>query len=674
MGRASRHLLLAQAPEDAAASSRRSVAASDTTSASTRPRAGWATALSVALFGGVLLALHGGALRFPFLADDYFFYDETRPGSGWSPLEAVALTRNYFRPVGRELYFYVLSRVLGPHPLLFHLFNLAILLVCIGLVFALARRLMGERAAAFAAGAYALRYAHRVLLAWVSCAQDLLAAALGLVAALLYVRGQRRWAALAFFVGLFAKESIAALPLVLALWEVWQLVGVPLGKRLKTAAKRTLPLWVAAAAWAVIVVIVRSTQHAWMVPGEALPVADVVLKPQSLWLGLRLALLTYLYLDQPLSYLAEAARHVAWPALATVLAMAAVLLLRWTPSKSRRTERPTAAGWKLGLVWAVVGALPVALVGHHYSAYYVCFSAVGFALAAGWLLARLPLPATAAVLALCVWADGVANGVQAFRVAREIEEKPGVSYVSIARLEWQRKFVDSLHAALAADPPPRGAVIYLSHAPSYFALATFGSHGPRVWFDDPTLELSYITHYTPGDETRPRRFVSFDDRRWSFVTLSNALVDEIYRGETALAQGKPADAKAALASALSMIGPRPTPERADVENTYGLAAYQTGDSARARQAWLSVLAQDPHHRGALLNLAAVSAGRGDFASARAWTARVLSDAPQDPTALYYMARIERALGHETEARRAWEMLASSQPAFADSLARSGAAP
>src|SRR6185369_1895883 len=141
-----------------------------------------------------------------------------------------------------------------------------------------------------------------------------------------------------------------------------------------------------------------------------------------------------------------------------------------------------------------------------------------------------------------------------------------------------------------------------------------------------------------------------------------------------LAQGRSVEAKASLSSALSMIGPHPTPERADVENTYGLAAYQTGDSTAARQAWLSALAQDPHHRGALLNLAALSAGRGDFASARLWTARVLTDAPDDPTALYYMARIERALGHDTEARRAWETLASAQPAFAESLTKSGAAP
>src|SRR5262249_42945562 len=182
---------------------------------------------------------------------------------------------------------------------------------------------------------------------------------------------------------------------------------------------------------------------------------------------------------------------------------------------------------KLGLLWAVIGALPVALVGHHFSAYYVCFSAVGAAFLAGWLLARTPWPTTAVVMVFAVWGATVAHRVEAFRVARESEAKNGVSFVSIARLEWQRKFVDSLHAVLAADPPPKGAVIYLSHAPHYLELATFGAHGPRIWFDDSTLELSYITHYAAGNSTKPRRFASFDRKRWPFVALPSQLSDAI---------------------------------------------------------------------------------------------------------------------------------------------------
>jgi tetratricopeptide (TPR) repeat protein len=639
---------------------------------------GGAAALACALFAGVLLALQGGALRFPFLADDYFFYDETRPGSGWNPIEAISLTENYFRPVGRELYFFVLSRLFGPRPLLFHLFNFALLLACVGLVLALARRLLGTRAAVLAAGTYVLLYSHRVLLAWVSCSQDLLAAVLGLTAVLLYGRGRRVWAAIAFGVGLFAKESIAALPLVLVLWEAWQAPRRSgSGARLALGLRRTAPLWAAAFVWVTIVLVVRSLRHAWLHAGEALPVADVVLKPGSLWLGLRLALLTYFDLDQPLSYLGAAAAKVALPVIAMGLAVVAVFLTRGMPrteEEEKEAGPASSAGWKLGLLWAVVGALPVALVGHHYSAYYVCFSAVGFALVVGSLLARAPWPAAAAVLAVFVWGDAVANRVEAFRVARETEEPTGVSYVSIARLEWQRKFVDSLHGALAGDPPPRGAVIYLSHAPSYLALATFGAHGPRIWFDDPTLDLSYITHYAAVDSTKPRRFVSFDTGRWSFVALSNELVDAMVAGEGALSHGRPAEARAALARALALTPSSAVAERAELANTYGLASYQTGDTAEARRAWQEALALDPANRGALLNLAAWSAGHGDFPQARALALTALRQEPDDPLALYYLARIERALGNNAGATSVWQSLVAAQPGFADSVARRDGTP
>jgi tetratricopeptide (TPR) repeat protein len=629
--------------------------------------------LACALFGGVLLALHGAVLRFPFLADDYFFYDETRPGSGWNPAEAIALTENYFRPIGRELYFFVLSRVFGPQPFLFHLFNLAVLLACIGLVFALARRLMGPRAAVFAAGAYVLLYAHRVLLAWVSCSQDLLATALGLTAVLLYLGGRRWWGAVVFWIGLFAKESIAALPLVLLFWEAWQAPRqTDLAPRLGTGARKTVPLWCAVLVWAVVVIAVRSAKHAWLEAGEALPVADIVLQPASLWLGLKLALLTYFDLDQPLSNLGEAAARAVVPVLAIAMAVAAVFLTRWVPRAGNRDD--SSAGWKLGLLWAIVGALPVALVGHHYSAYYVCFSAAGFALLAGWLLARTPWPTAAVVIAFAVWGAAVANRVDAFRVARETEMEEGVSYVSIARLEWQRKFVDSLRDALATDPPPRGAIIYLSHAPNYLALATFGAHGPHIWFDDPTLELSYITRYAALDSARPRRFVSFDRERWSFVPLSNDLVDAMIAGEIALSTGRPAEARPALARALTLAPEAARAERAELRNTYGLACFETGDTTDARISWQLALALDHSNRGALLNLAALCAGRGDFQEARALTERVLGATPDDPLALYYFARIERALGNDTAAAGAWQSLVAAQPAFADSVAKRNGAP
>src|SRR5262249_46758577 len=115
-------------------------------------------------------------------------------------------------------------------------------------------------------------------------------------------------------------------------------------------------------------------------------------------------------------------------------------------------------------------------------------------------------------------------------------------------------------------------------------------------------------------------------------------------------------------------------ERAELANTYGLACFETGDTARARVSWQQALAVDRGHRGALLNLAALCAGRGDFQEARALTGRVLADTPGDPLALYHFARIERALGNDAGASGAWQSLVAAEPAFADSVAKRNGAP
>src|SRR5262249_3931246 len=181
-------------------------------------------------------------------------------------------------------------------------------------------------------------------------------------------------------------------------------------------------------------------------------------------------------------------------------------------------------------------------------------------------------------------------------------------------------------------------------------------------------------HYAAGNSTKPRRFASFDRKRWTFVALPSQLVDAMVAGESALTAGRAAEAREALSQALALVPEGANEERAELENTYGLASYQSGDTAEARLAWQRSLLIDPSNRGALLNLAAMRAGRGDFLDARNLTERVLRENPEDPLALYYFARLSRALGDEAGAERAWNSLANSQPQFADSVSRRDGAP
>jgi hypothetical protein len=629
----------------------------------------------VALLAGTLLALHGYVLRFPFISDDYVFLSDTWRGSWKNLYGAFNTVQNYFRPLGRELYFFGLSRIAGNHPLPFRLFNFAVLITIVLLVIRLALRFVGHRPALLAGAVYALLYTHRVEMAWVSCSQDLIATALALAATLAYLDRRAAWAGLAFFLALFAKESVVPLPLILGAWELWEALRHRPRRSIGAALRRTLPFWIATGGWAAVVFAVRIWRRAWA-PGSSVPVADVTLRLGNVWEGFRSAILTYVYLDQPFVYLREAVGRIHVPWIAIVLLAATAWMVHRIPAASGVKDRGRSISeLELGAVWGLLGTVPIALVGHHFSAYYVCFAAVGFALIAGQGLARLPLPALIGVLGLAATSNVVANGVESFRIRSNQDDLPGVSYVTIARLSYEAHFLDSLETAMRRDPPPRGAIVYLSHAPHRASFATAGERAPRVWFQDPELTLTYIGQYQPGATGRARRFLRFDQERRSFTSLPESLVDAIVQGEERMNRGEWPAARAALTRALALTRPGVHDiERVELANSLGVAANREGDTTAAARAWRGVLELDPRHRGALLNLAGLDASAGHYAAAKAWIERALQAWPDDPLALLFLARLERALGQDAAAASAWSRLQAADPAFADSVARAGASP
>src|SRR6185503_15758159 len=130
-------------------------------------------ALALILLGATML--HWTALRLPFFADDFLFLQQVR---GRSPLNALALPDaigNFFRPVGRQLYFWILGTLSGESPFAFHLANLVLFLGLIALLFVIVRRMAGTVGAVVASSFVALHYAADVPLRWVSGSQDLLA-------------------------------------------------------------------------------------------------------------------------------------------------------------------------------------------------------------------------------------------------------------------------------------------------------------------------------------------------------------------------------------------------------------------------------------------------------------------------------------------------------------------
>ena len=631
---------------------------------SVTPRA-WA--ITAALLAALLLVLHGRYLLWPFISDDFVFLDASRRiGQLFSSFDVYS---NYFRPIGRELYFLAGYAIAGHHPLAFHVFNFLVLLGVTLLVMALAARLAGPRAGLLAGAAYALLYSHQLALAWVSCAQDLLAALFAMLSAHALLDGRRGRAGLAHLLAMLSKESVAAFPLVIALWKMWDApAGTPFRRRAAAGARESAPLWVATAAWAAIVLAVRALRHAWA-KGQGTTLADVSLRAGSLWEGLRSALLSYVALEQPWGAIAGAFRDPRLPWLALVAALALVFGLVWW---SRGLMRPRAArsapdpALVLGGLWAVLGAVPIALAGHHYSAYYITFSGVGFALLAGRLLA-VASPALAFVALAAVTLVGeAANHVELFNFAR-MEPEAGVSYITITRLDYERVFLDSLHVAMDRLPPARGGAVYLSHAPQYTTFVTMYGRAARVWYDDAELELGMIGDYR-APEPRAHAFLRFDPANHGFVHVPNDVMDADLSAERAMDAQRPADARAQLERALTLL-PISGPDvvRLDLLNNRGFACASLGDTAAARDSWRLALAIDPSFASAALNLARLDAPAGRLADARTTLEQLLAHAPADGEALSLLVRVLRAQGDGAAAQAALVRLRAVDPARAAGL-------
>src|SRR5207249_12015926 len=152
---------------------------------------------------------------------------------------------NFVRPVGRQLWFWLISR-LGESAALGHALNLALLLGVVALAYHVARRLAGPRAAAFAGAILALSYVTDVPVRWVSGSQDLLATLGALGALALFLGGQRWLAALAFGLAMLAKETVLLTPLIAAF------AARKPGERWRASLVRAWPLGLVAGGWAVL--------------------------------------------------------------------------------------------------------------------------------------------------------------------------------------------------------------------------------------------------------------------------------------------------------------------------------------------------------------------------------------------------------------------------------------
>ena len=457
---------------------------------------------------GLILAgaavLHGSALRLPFFADDYLFLDQVRHRSLWSVLAAPDPIGNFFRPFGRQFYFWSLGRLTAQSALAFHAVNLGLFLAILALLFQLTRRLAGLRVAAIATSILALSYTVDVPLRWVSGSQDLIAVAGALLALWLLARGRGAWAAVSLLLALLSKETVVLTPFL----------GIPFvrrrGEPWLASARRAWPLFAGAAAWAVLYVAMSSRHRGTIEAGK-----DPALVLAALVHLIQVTVGAEWRKDAPTRFL-----HLDLPGvlltLSTLIVAAAAIGQSWggrparrpprevRPRKGKPRERAGAApappasepiGLALwtGVAWALAGALPVAAVASIWSAYFYLFAMCGVAIALGALASHLPRWGAVTLVALLAW--GSENG----RQLDEFSTGPGAwsveSHVNRFYLDRAMARIKLYLGELKVAYPqlaPR-TTIFWSGVPSFLAWQV--ADGPLVrWaYNDSSLRSYFLS-------------------------------------------------------------------------------------------------------------------------------------------------------------------------------------
>src|SRR5579864_3273116 len=143
----------------------------------------------------------------------------------WSFLGAQGVS-NYYRPM-MTLGYLLTYQVAGLTPFTYHLVNVLLNGIVVWLVFAILRKLSGERVALIAAGLFALHPIHTEPVAWIAAVTDLELAIFYLATFLLYLKlPDARNKSLAraamcgcFILSLLSKEQAMTLPVLAVLFE-----------------------------------------------------------------------------------------------------------------------------------------------------------------------------------------------------------------------------------------------------------------------------------------------------------------------------------------------------------------------------------------------------------------------------------------------------------------------
>jgi hypothetical protein len=524
---------------------------------------------------GLGLALYGRALTVGWVGDDFIFLD----AAVRTPLLELLTGRHgivgFYRPLSRELYFWWWGKALGLGPFAMHLINALTFAAVLALLHRLAARAAGERAAWLACAAFMAFPGGGALLAWVSCAQDLIAL-FWTLAALALARDRRpAWAGVAVAFAGLSKET----GLVAAAWVVLADLVLDRPASLGARARRLTPVVLGAAAAIAIQAIVRSQWPA----GTAVAVwspAQAVGAWKLPWLFAR-SLLPPGWSDGA----GELVSRAPWLPLA---ALACVWLVvgaaRPTRTRGRASQDGAAGAGALvlfGVAAWLVALMPVAFILERWRSYFFGFAAVGSSLVVGSLLARTPRPFAWVAIGAMAFIHLAANAVY----RPQPGEGPGRHpYVNIAffrdasamttpMLQSLRPWCDSLRAV------PR---IFAVGLPPDATFQTVLGPGARVTCRAPDLDVRFLPEMTPEDARGSFALLRPDPQRGALLLERASAMTRARIGEGFLVYGRYPLARACFDAASADRGPDP-----ELAYPAACARAADGDSAASRDGWLA---------------------------------------------------------------------------------------
>lgn len=537
----------------------------------------WVPVAAWAVFAALTLLGYARAVPLGFSNDDYLVLRKVLltplpVALGWSELIS-----GWWRPVSRELHFWMLAHVAGVRAPAFHAANLALWLADVALLLALLRRVAGARVAVLAAAGATAASAWGLYVVWAACAQDLWMLAFVFAFLLALLDGRRALAAVAFALALLSKE-LAVLALPLGAWLLLALRG--------RGALR-LRDWAAPVAIAIGWVVVHPSLggHWWFGSAERVDAVPAALAPARALRGL----LAPVNLELPPapggSLVWTAAECAAW---ALGIGGTAALAVRgW----NARAAAPARGAWiRAGLGWWAIGWLPFALAPLRWHSYYGWIGLCGLWLA----VAAALLPRPRVLVALLA---GVAL-LRPLQCASRVDEWSTEAYqeVAAARTDRVRDGLLALHPTL----PPHTRIFALG-LPSGTGIRT----GPRrsaaasVWYRDSSVAVVGLHDYRPrtaGEAAGPDYFylISRDDLSWLPLEPEGTGVPESLR------------------------------RRADWRNEVEKLAARFADSgqwSRARASYARLAIAYPDAPDFAFNLGVSLAREGETGAARAWLDR-----------------------------------------------------